>query len=153
MRTKPHKEEMIRFAKSEYGTAVWFRPKTSTTWSTLLKPTWNENYIYVVADEYAELIKKSIDENRAIQMYNTISSKWETPTFELDFSAHIESYRLEPKENHDYIEPIAYYRWERLSSKGKILVSDLISDKYAEKNGYKEDGWIKITNTKRTWEY
>jgi len=153
MRTKQHKEEMIRFAKSEYGTAVWLRPKISTNWRTLLKPTWNENYIYVVDDEYAELRKKSIDEDRPIQMYNTISSKWETPTFELDFNAPIESYRLEHKEDHNYVEPIYYYRWERLSSKGEILMSNLISDKYAEKNGYKEDGWIKITNTKRTWEY
>ena len=56
-------------------------------------------------------------------------------------------------EDHDYVEPIYYYRWERLSSKGEILMSNLISDKYAERYKYKEDGWIKITNTKRTWEY
>jgi len=153
MRTKPHKEEMIRFAKSEYGTAVWFRPKTSTNWRTILEPTWNKNYIYVVDNKYAELRKKSVDEDRPIQVYNILLSIWKTPTYELDFSAPIENYRLEPKEDHDYIEPIYYYRWEILSSKGKILVSNLISDRYAERQKYKEDGWIKIESSKRTWEY
>jgi len=153
METRPHKEEMIRFANSEVGTAVWWREKTFDSWKLIKNPLWSEDYVYVVDNKYAELRKKSVDEDRAIQMYNTIDSKWETPTFNLDFSAPIESYRLEPKEDHDYIEPIAYYRWERLSSKGEILMSNLMSDKYAEKNGYKEDGWIKITNTKRTWEY
>ena len=56
-------------------------------------------------------------------------------------------------EDYDYVEPIYYYRWEKLSSNNKIRVSDLISDKYAEKNGYREEGWVKRTNTKRTWKY
>jgi len=55
-------------------------------------------------------------------------------------------------EDYDYIGPIAYYRWERLSSKGKILVSNLVSDKYAERHKYKKDGWIKIESSKRTWD-
>ena len=148
-----HRDEMIRFAKSEDDTAVWYRPKMSTEWLTGLKPLWNKNYIYIVDDDYAKLRKESADTGRPIQVYSILLSIWKTPTYKLDFSAHIESYRLEPKEDHDYVEPIAYYQLERLSSKGEILISNLISDKYAEKNGYKEDGWIKITNTKRTWEY
>jgi len=153
METRPHKEEMIRFAESEAGTEVWFRPKTSTNWRTLLTPTWNEDYIYILDNKYAKLRKESADTGRPIQVYDYSSLKWETPTHELQFDVDLAFYRLEPKENHDDVEPIAYYRWERLSSKGKILVSDLISDKYAEKHKYKEDGWVKRTNTKRTWEY
>ena len=99
METRPHKEEMIRFANSEVGTAVWWREKTFDSWKLIKNPLWSEDYVYVVDNKYAELRKKSVDEDRAIQMYNTIDSKWETPTFNLDFSAPIESYRLEPKED------------------------------------------------------
>ena len=162
MKTRPHKEEMIRFAKSEDGTLVWFRRKSCTSCDTISSPAWHKDSIYILHNKYAVLRKESADTGRPIQVYNYSSLKWETPTHELQFDVDLAFYRLEPKEDHDYIEPkedhdyiepIAYYRWERLSSKGEILMSNLISDKYAEKNGYKEDGWIKITNTKRTWEY
>jgi len=216
MKTRPHKEEMIRFAKSEVGTQVWFRQKTGTGWSTVLKPAWDKDYIYVVHNKYANLRKDSADTGRPIQIRNK-TGKWETPTHELQFDVDLEFYRLEPKkeefkypiykrfiykdsvyngcvvefiggtegvivedtemsrasnhnigykshswihhtntrawEDYDYIEPIYYYQWERLSSKGEILVSNLISDRYAEKNGYREEGWVKRTSTKRTWEY
>ena len=212
MKTRQHKEEMIRFAKSEDGTEVWFRQKSGTNWDTVLKPAWAEDKIYVLNDKYAELRKKSIDEDIPIQVYNRLHSEWATPTYKLKFDADIKLYRLKPKEgefkypiykrnltaghvveftsitegviikdtehsrsvyhnigdkldsllphtnidiweDYDYIEPTYYYRWEKLSSNNKIRVSDLISDRYAEKNEYREEGWVKRTNTKRTWEY
>jgi len=46
MKTRPHKDEMIRFAKSEDGTKVWYRQK--------IAKSWNEDKIYVLNDKYAE---------------------------------------------------------------------------------------------------
>ena len=152
MKTRLHKEEMIRFAKSEEGTTIWWRAKKATDWGIISNTMWYKGFIYIVNDKYAVLRKESADTGRPIQVYNYSSLKWETPTHELQFDVDLAFYRLEPKEDHDYIEPIAYYRWERLSSKGEILMSNLISDKYAEENGYKEDGWIKIESSKRTWD-
>jgi len=217
MKHRIHREEMKRFADSEEGTAVWYRQKTVTNWRTILEPTWNEDYIYILDDEDAELRKKSADENRPIQVYDTIFSEWETPKHELEFNSDIKSYRLEPKEDkfkypiyklciykdhfysgcvveftgetegvivkdtertrefnhhigyrldnwiphtdtnawkdHDYIEPIAYYRWEQLIMNGSILTSSHITDKYAEKHNFENSGWRKIESSKRTWEY
>ena len=213
MKTRVREQEMIRFAKSEEGTEVWYRYKTSTNWDTILKPAWNKPCIYIIDNEYAELRKKSADTGRPIQMYNPISLEWETPTFELDFSAPIESYRLEPEEDgfeypiykrhkltgcvvmftekkygvividtekanyegygtgyeadnwiphtnastwedydYDYTEPTYYYRWEKLYRNGSISTTAYVTDVYAVKFNYKEEDYVKIEDSKRTWE-
>ena len=68
------------------------------------------------------------------------SNRWVSHTYEKTW------------EDYDYVETISYYRWERLSSKGKILVSDFMTDKYAEEFKYEKEGWRKIESSKRTWE-
>ena len=61
METRRHIEEMTRFANSEEGTRVWYRPKIGTNWYTIAHPTWDKNCLYVVDDEDAELRKESAD--------------------------------------------------------------------------------------------
>ncbi|HIP15554.1 MAG TPA: hypothetical protein EYG74_08700, partial [Sulfurimonas autotrophica] len=95
---RKHRDEIKRFADTEIGTKVWYKAKDRFRWVNTANPTWKEDNEYIVDDEYAELRKESVDTGRPIQMYNPVSSKWETPAFELDFDAPIENYRLKPKE-------------------------------------------------------
>jgi len=52
---RKHQDEMIRFAKTEPGTVVWFRPRGELGWEHTTNPGWNEDFEYIVQDEYANL--------------------------------------------------------------------------------------------------
>jgi len=157
MKTRIHKEEMIRFAKSEEGTTIWYRRGTSDSWRLIKDPLWREDCVYVVNNKYAELRKKSIDEGRAIQMYNLISSKWETPIFELEFNSDIKSYRLEPKED-KFKYPI--YKKNKTTgfvveftskAEGRIVLDTEDSRHTGHYVGHESDKWKEHTNTE-VWE-
>ena len=98
---RKHKNEMIRFANTEKGTAVWFKHKVINRWKKTYHPFWEEDIIYIVDDEHAELRKESIDTGRKIQVLNPITHKWETPSFELEFGVGTENYRLEPEQDNE----------------------------------------------------
>ena len=49
-------------------------------------------------------------------------------------------------------EPTYYYQWKRDIDIGNIEISNFVTDEYAEKQNYKVEGWVKIENSKRTWE-
>ena len=43
---RKHQDEMIRFAKTEPGTVVWFRPRGELGWEHTTNPGWNEDFEY-----------------------------------------------------------------------------------------------------------
>jgi len=95
---KTHRDEMIRFANSEEGTAVWFKHATMTEWKRNYIPTWSKDTIYIVDDKYAELRKENIDTGRPIQVLN-VEGEWVTQVVDLHFILSLSDYRLEPKEH------------------------------------------------------
>ena len=100
MATRVHKYEMIRFAKSEVGTEVWFKREMATKWRKTRDHRWHKDSIYILHNKYAVLRRKSADTGRPIQVYDYSSLKWETPPqHKLRFNADIKDYRLEPKKD------------------------------------------------------
>jgi len=62
------------------------------------------------------LRRKSVDTGIPIQVYDTISSEWRTPPFELQFDSDIKNYRLEPKK-----EEFKYPIYKRSKVAGHIV--------------------------------
>jgi hypothetical protein len=50
-------------------------------------------------------------------------------------------------------EPTYYYQWEAVSKYREcIILSQYVTDEYAEEHDYVKDGWRKIESSKRTWD-
>ena len=50
-----HKEAIEWFYEQPEGTHIWHKEKNSKKWFLTLQPSWEENMIYIINDEYAEL--------------------------------------------------------------------------------------------------
>jgi hypothetical protein len=47
-----------------------------------------------------------------------------------------------------------FYQWEKLDKNSdSISLSKFITDEHAESHTYAEDGWYKVKDSKRTWDY
>ena len=156
MKTRAHEQEMIRFAKSEEGTAVWYRYKSGTKWDTLLKPVWSKPYIYILDNKYAELRKESVDTGRPIQRYNMSSLEWETPTHKLQFDVDLAFYRLEPEEEKFkypiYKKSIVYGQVVKFTSEKEGVIIVAAGDRFSDHEvGHKSNDWVPHTDAE-VWE-
>ena len=71
-----HKDEIVRWANSAEGTNVWLK-RVNGVWVIINAPSWDKNYIYIVADEWAELRKAQADGK---QLEVLIGSTWISET-------------------------------------------------------------------------
>ena len=152
---RKQRNEIIRFANSELGTKVWCKRENETTWNLENNPTWNEEYIYIVNNEYAPLRKESINSERPIQVKESETGEWITPSYELEFTLPLENYRLEPE--------MFNYPIYKIAKKTRNIVKFIskqegIVIEETEKSriiglvvGYKSKNWIEHTNTE-VWE-
>ena len=151
---RKHKKEIERFANTEYGTKVWHKANGRTRWVNMANPTWEEDDAYIVDDEYAQLRIASIGEDIPIQVYNHSHSKWEIPTYKLQFDADRKNYRLKPKE-----EEFKYPIYKKDKGMGFVVkFTDFTIGEVVEvepnsmtKVGYGGNYWSPHTN-QRVWE-
>ena len=54
-------------------------------------------------------------------------------------------------EDTNFREPIYYYQWEKQNSKGRIIMSDYITDEHAEMENKSKLNWRRIESSKREW--
>ena len=147
---KKWKTEIDLWSSMPEGTKVW-RYGILTGWKIQSEPLWEKEYIYVVNDDNAEIIKQWYDDFSKIEMYYTGPAEWLPTTYItlIDIRKSIKSgskYRIKPSEPTYY-----YYVWERLKY-GAISTSESVSDECAEDRGYPTEGWRKIISSKRAWD-
>ena len=147
---KKWKQEIDLWSSMPDGTRVWARLTEHKSWSLNKYSNWDEETLYVVDDENAEIIKQWYDDKSKIEYSFQNGSSWYGTT-----CTTIESIRANIQTGHKYrIKPkdVYYYIWEKLKVDGGISISNPISDNHAESFGYTSDGWRKIESSKRIWD-
>ena len=144
MEEQYHKEERIRHANAPRGTEVWLR-NVAQSWKLTDEPIWSDRSKYIVDDEWSEIRKAHL--NRKTIEFQDEYDKWVVRNLDTQVMCDITRYRIKSD------EPLYYYQWEKMLSHGAVItVTEYVLDDYAEKNGYKKDGWRKIENSRRTWD-
>jgi len=92
-----HKKAIVWLYKQPKGTKIWFKRDENSEWKLVRYPTWNENYKYVINDEYAEL-RKAVANGKTIQYFNAADNIWIDKKIKnpnIDFNSEIK-YRIKP---------------------------------------------------------
>ena len=102
MSSNPHRNEIIRWAKSPVNTEVWTRAKNCSSdldkvWHLLSAPQWVKDNYYVVDDMYATLRKAFFDGETIEYLY--ANGIWRE-TSNLDWCQPLEKYRIKPEFNY-----------------------------------------------------
>jgi len=102
----PQKDEIIRLANSPYKTKVWWRRDTGGKWVLTDTPTWSENNIYIVNDEWSELRKAQAD-GKQLQYGYMASGGWTNDTLDDEWMniSNPKQWRIKPE------EPVYEYQW------------------------------------------
>ena len=146
---KKWKTEINLWSSMPEGTKVW-RCGMLTGWVLQSEPLWEKEYIYVVDDDNAHIIKQWYDDASKLEHLESGSGIWHETTCATvgGIKKHIlkgHKYRIKPD------ELIYYWQWEKLKTDGEITLSNHLSDKHAKSLGYESDGWRKIMSSKRVW--
>jgi len=139
--------EINLWASMPDGTEVWEQTILSE-WNLVKEPVWAKHYIYVVADNNAEVIKQWYDDKNKLE-YLEENGSW------TQSKASIERIRENLLDDYEYRtkpQEIYYYIWEKLRLNGEISISNPISDDYAKSSGYENDKWRKVISSKRVWD-
>ena len=147
---KKWENEINLWSSMPDGTKVWARHQNGAEWSCMLHPSWDKNYIYVVDDTNADIIKQWYDDMSKVECYDNNSCTWCKTTSTVKELRHniVDGLKYRIKSD----EPTYYYQWEVKSLDGSIVISSFVTDSYAENYKYKEEGYRKIISSKRIWE-
>ena len=69
-----HKEEICYWAEHPDRTKLWSRSKNGDKWLIVQNPSWRDDYVYIVDDEWAELRKAQADGHEL--EYRTSRGEW-----------------------------------------------------------------------------
>ena len=148
-----HSNEMHRLADAPSKTKVYY--KDTSEWKLTSNPSWVEAWVYIVADEWAEIRKAMVD-GKTIEFTVSVDIlKWSTIDCSVDgigteeCSLLLSNFRIKP----DVVEPVYYYQYEKLFGDSIQITRHINYLAVAQDNLTEDRGWFKIESSKREWEH